>query len=96
MGNQSPRSKQTAHFSRESFGPTNGLKEGIYVAKALMPISRVQPDRVRRVIGQNGEKLTGPLVKDGQLGVTVSADKEFTIGGADIAGSRKTSHRASQ
>lgn len=70
-------------FSSEALGPTGGLKDGLYIAEVVMPISRVQPDDVRRIIGENGESLSGPLVENGAIGVTVSAEKEFTIGGAE-------------
>jgi hypothetical protein len=53
-----------------------------------MPIPRVQPDSVKKLIGDNGEKLSGPLVESGSLGVTVSAEKEFTIGGPQAAQSQ--------
>ena len=72
-------------FHSEAFGPRGGLKDGLYVAEVVMPIPRVQPDNVRKVIGENGEKLSGPLVENGSFGVTVSAEKEFTIGGVQAA-----------
>lgn len=69
-------------FTSEAFGPTDGLKDGLYIAEVVMPIPRVQPNDVRRIIGENGENLSGPLVENGTFGVTLSAKKEFTIGGA--------------
>ncbi|HCO22469.1 MAG TPA: hypothetical protein DIT97_05175 [Gimesia maris] len=76
-------------FDSQAFGPTGGLKEGIYVAEIVMPIPRVQPDIVKKFIGDNGEKLSGPLVENSSLGVTVSAEKEFTIGGPQAAQSQQ-------
>ncbi len=76
-------------FQSELFGPANGLDEGAYVAKVLMPIPRVQPDHVRKIIGENGEKLTGPLVESGKIGITVSASQEFTIGDAQASERQK-------
>lgn len=72
-------------FDSEAFGPHGGLKDGLYVAEVMMPIARVQPDNVKKVIGENGENLSGPLVENGSFGVTLSAKKEFTIGGAQAA-----------
>lgn len=72
-------------YQSESFGPANGLKDGAYVAEVVMPIPRVQPGHVQEIIGTNGEKLSGPLVEAGNFGVTVSANKEFTIGGAQAS-----------
>lgn len=72
-------------FNSEAFGPRGGLKDGLYVAEVMMPIPRVQPDNVKKVIGENGENLSGPLVENGSFGVTLSAKKEFTIGGAQAA-----------
>jgi len=69
-------------FSSEAIGPTGGLRDGLYIAEVVMPIPRAQPQEVRRIIGENGENLTGPLVENGAIGVTLSAKKEFTIGGA--------------
>jgi hypothetical protein len=72
-------------FDSETFGPSGGLKDGVYVAGVVMPIARVQPDNVKRIIGDNGEKLSGPLVENGSFGVTVSAENKFTIGGPQAA-----------
>jgi len=72
-------------FTSEPFGPSGGLKDGLYIAEVMMPIPRVQPDDVKKIIGKNGENLFGPLIENGSLGVTLSARKEFTIGGAQVA-----------
>jgi DNA-directed RNA polymerase subunit RPC12/RpoP len=80
-------------FSFESFGPKNGLHDGIYIAEALMPVPFVQPESVQKIIGRNGENLSGSLVKQGKIGITVSVKKEFSIGGkaaADQQQSRKS------
>lgn len=72
-------------FNSEAFGPASGLKDGVYVAGVVMPIPRVQPESVKQIIGSDGENLSGPLVENGTFGVTVSAEKEFTIGGEQAA-----------
>lgn len=73
----------------EPFGPVTGLKDGKYSAEVLMPIPRVQPDHVKQIIGADGENLSGPLVDTGSLGASLSAEKEFTIGGVLAASHQK-------
>ncbi|MEM6331194.1 MAG: SHD1 domain-containing protein [Planctomycetota bacterium] len=80
MGQSSCSVSTDGAFESETFGPRGGLKDGRYVAQVTMPIAAVQPAAVKEVIGSNGEKLTGPLVENGSFGVTVSEQKEFTIG----------------
>lgn len=72
-------------FVSETFGPTDGFEDGVYVAGVVMPIPRMQPDNVKKIIGSNGENLLGPFVENGSFGVTVSLEKEFTIGGVQAA-----------
>ena len=76
-------------FSSEAFGPAGGLKDGLYIAEVMMPIPRMQSDGVRKLIGENGENLSGPLVENGTIGVTISAKKEFTIGGVQAVQPQK-------
>lgn len=70
-------------YYSEKIGPLSGLKDGQYNASVTMPIARVQPESVRRLIGNDGEHLKGPLVKKGRFGVTVEADVKFAVGGKD-------------
>ncbi|OGQ94066.1 MAG: hypothetical protein A2521_09720 [Deltaproteobacteria bacterium RIFOXYD12_FULL_57_12] len=72
-------------FSSELFGPKGGLKDGRYVAEVLMPIPTVQPVAARKIIGMNGENLSGNLVSKDEFGTTVSQQTEFTIGVAPDA-----------
>ena len=72
-------------FKSEALGPLSGLKDGRYVASVTMPIARVQSDAVRRVIGNNGQNLKGPLVEKGTFGITVNAEKRFSVGGKNAA-----------
>lgn len=76
-------------FQSEPFGPAGGLDDGVYVASVTMPFTYLQPDHVQQVIGENGENLSGPLVQVGISGATVSADREFTVGGADASQRQK-------
>ena len=69
-------------FESELLGPKDGLEPGVYTASVTMPIPRVQPDHVQRIIGADGENLSGLLVESGVAGVTVSVDQEFIVGGA--------------
>lgn len=73
-------------FESEAFGPKGGLEDGRYTADATMPIPRIQSAEVKRIIGSNGENLSGPLVEKGRFGVTVSQQVAFAIGeNADAA-----------
>ena len=73
-------SVDNGRFKAGPFGPAAGLQPGTYIAEAFMPLPRVQSDTVRSVIGENGEHLLGPLVQKSSSGVTVSVEREFSIG----------------
>jgi hypothetical protein len=67
-------------FTSEAFGPNNGLQDGRYIAEVMMP-PLVQPPSVQAIIGENGQNLTGALVKKAwRSGVIVSRQAEFVIG----------------
>jgi len=68
-------------FISPEFGPSDGMMPGLYDATITMPIASVQPLEVRSLIGNNGENLIGPLVKEASIGITVQKSKTFTIGG---------------
>jgi hypothetical protein len=72
-------------FQGGPFGPANGLPDGVYRVQVVMPIPQVQPAPVRKVIGEQGEHLQGPLVEKGKLGVTVWARDKFTVGKGAVA-----------
>ncbi len=55
-----------------------------------MPVARVQPESVRRVIGSNGQYLKGPLVETSPIGVSVHAASKFTVGGQDAVANQMT------
>lgn len=55
-------------FSAGPFGPKFGLKIGDYVVEVIMPATSVQPKSVKLIVGNEGQYLTGPLVKDSSLG----------------------------
>src|SRR6185436_19224463 len=54
-------------FRSAQLGPDSGFPEGEYVVSALMPIADVQPPAVQAVIGTPGERLSGPLVRRGEI-----------------------------
>jgi len=66
-------------FRSESFGRADGLPKGVYEANVVMPIVRLQPRGTRHVVGENGEKLAGPLVTRDALGVSARSSAEFTL-----------------
>ena len=77
-------------FKSGPLGPPSGLKDGPYVASVVMPIARVQPESVRRIIGSDGQYLKGSLVETGPVGVSVHAETKFTIGGQDAVANQMT------
>jgi hypothetical protein len=82
-------------FLAGPFGPAGGLRDGRYSADATMTIPRVQDPKVRAIIGNAGENLVGPLVERGDLGITVSVEKEFQIGSeAGVAAQRNLRRQA--
>ncbi len=78
---QSKTAVTDGRFKSEQFSELGeDLKPGTYAVKVLMPIPAVQPAAVQRIIGNAGQYLQGPLVKQGDLGVTVSYTTTFTVG----------------
>jgi hypothetical protein len=63
------------------FGKEGKLPPGQYDVEVTMPIPETQSPESRRVIGEKGENLRGPLVKHGDMGVTVEKTQTFTLGG---------------
>lgn len=70
-------------FMTEEFS-NNGqaLESGAYNVDVTMPIASVQPDTVKKIIGENSENLKGDLVKEGDLGKTVIYSKSIKVEGA--------------
>jgi hypothetical protein len=61
-----------SHFRSEQFDQSgHDLPSGTYTVEITMPIAEVQPDRVKAVIGRDGENLAGPLVKSAAFGLIV-------------------------
>lgn len=60
------------------------LTSGEYLLTVSMSIPKLQSDAVRKVIGENGENMTGKYVLDSEIGdsVYVSGDFNFSLSGA--------------
>lgn len=58
------------------------MAPGNYVLEVMMPLPAVQSASVRKVIGENGEQLTGKLVKKEQFGTVLRISGVVNIGGA--------------
>ncbi|QJQ96083.1 MULTISPECIES: hypothetical protein [Halomonadaceae] len=56
-------------FEAGPFGPGSGLPDGNYLIEVHMPPANVQPMAVREVIGERGEHLSGPLVRETRHGL---------------------------
>jgi hypothetical protein len=73
----------TMHAGVAEFGPFSDkgspLPAGRYDVSVTMPIAINQPDDVKAVIGEHGEYLTGPLVKQVYGSAKVNVDKKLTI-----------------
>lgn len=63
-------------FSAGPLGPTSGLTSASYTVEVLMPIPSVQPENVKKVLGEEGQYMSGPLVKDSGIGGKIV---EFTF-----------------
>ena len=71
---------QSGKFESSEFSlDGKNLQAGQYDIDVVMPIPAVQSPSVRAVIGEKGENLKGSLVKQGDLGVTVSAKQSFQL-----------------
>lgn len=60
------------------------LASGEYLLTVSMSIPKLQSDAVRKVIGENGENMTGKYVLDSEIGdsVYISGDFNFSLSGA--------------
>lgn len=68
----------------ELFGGEKGLKDGDYDVSVTMIAPRMQPESVKKLIGEKGEKLAGPMVSAGtDLEANVKLEMRMGIGGPD-------------
>lgn len=77
---QSPAAVSAGRYTAGGIGPEGGYHDGTYLAEVVMPAAAAQPDTVRAVIGAQGEKLTGKLVKGDVAGPTVVARASAVLG----------------
>jgi hypothetical protein len=70
-------------FKSDPVGPTSGLDDGQYSISVSTLSASEQPDSVRKIIGDDGQNLRGPLVQKSAVGTTVDAEKKLIVGGKD-------------
>lgn len=76
------------------FGKKGELPPGKYSVDVTMSIPSTQSEGIRKVIGENGEHLRGPLVKRNPIGVTVEQVQSFTLGKVPTANVSDTNAKA--
>lgn len=67
---------------------------GDYELTITTPLGDLQPDEVRDQLGRNYEALTGPLLREGVAGRTVSYSQHVNIGGRASASADREARRA--
>ncbi|WP_111412572.1 hypothetical protein [Billgrantia lactosivorans] len=79
---QSRTSVAGRRFAAGPFGPGSGLPDGGYTITVNLVEASVQPAAVRERIGDKGEHLEGPLVRNGRhgLGQVASYSRRYLIG----------------
>jgi len=71
-------------YTAGDISPAGGYPDGKYLADVVVPAPFTQPDAVKVVIGEKGEKLTGKLVEKNAIGdYIVRAHGSAVLGGAD-------------
>jgi hypothetical protein len=79
---QAQTSVTAGQFKTERFSASGkSLPPGNYEIEITMPLARVQPAKVRIVIGEEGERLTGRLVEKSRFGITLKSVSTVNIGG---------------
>jgi archaellum component FlaF (FlaF/FlaG flagellin family) len=68
-------------YVSEAFGPSSGVPDGQYTIDVTLPIAKTQPESVRTLIGDKGQNLKGPLVKDFSIWGNVARVEEDIIVG---------------
>jgi hypothetical protein len=74
-------------YKSESLGGKEFLKQGEYVADVTLPFAFTQSEAIRRIIGDKGQNLKGPLVEtkakingvDNPFGSTVTVERRFSV-----------------
>jgi hypothetical protein len=58
------------------------LPPGDYEIEVVFGIARTQPRSVRDIVGENNEKITGSLVREGSIGITARQVVKLNLGGS--------------
>ncbi|MGQ7792966.1 hypothetical protein ACUN0C_11200 [Faunimonas sp. B44] len=81
------------HFEAGPFLWTgDDLPGGNYSVEVLMPAPAVQSDSVRKVTGEQGERLTGPLIQNTEAGAVVRGAMTVSINGPPPRQPRRKDH----
>jgi hypothetical protein len=59
----------------------SSVPSGDYEVEVIFPLARIQPSSVRKVVGENNERLKGRLVKKEQFGIIARQTQRVNIGG---------------
>ncbi|MCL6272252.1 hypothetical protein M3P05_20230 [Sansalvadorimonas sp. 2012CJ34-2] len=91
---QSKATVNGSEFISEPLGPKTGLADGSYTVNILMPNPRGQAEKVRKLIGDKGQNISGKLVVPSSLGFNV-VDFNFNIkiGSEESIESSKVEHQ---
>ena len=79
------------------FSDHGGALNGTYTVNVSMSLPALQKESVRKVIGEKGEYINGPLVEKSSIGSanTVSAEFEFTFEGVTESGDNTAENMSS-
>jgi hypothetical protein len=66
-------------FKSEGLGPDNGLIPGIYVVSISSPMSILQSENIKSIIGERGEKLKGNVILKEEDDARVDLEKSFQL-----------------
>lgn len=74
-------------------GAKSGLTDGLYEIEITMPVPAVQPKSVQAAIGEQGEYLFGPLIKDSEwLGKIVEQKIDYMVGTQETIQQAQSEH----
>lgn len=80
-------------FLAGPLGPKSGLAAANYVVEVMMPVPSAQPESVQAIVGNEGQYLTGPLVKDSSWGgKTVEYSFPYTVGSEESIQQAQSEH----
>ena len=76
---QDKTSISNGQFSFVPLGSKTGLRPGSYVVEIIMPIPSVHPEHVKKIIGDKGQYLSGPLVSKSDLFDSKNVELSFSF-----------------